>query len=84
VGRSLEGYLLTGRHGLLTTAFDMVVLNNIDRFQLALDAIRRVPRLAHRVEQATRRYDASIARHKADISEHGEELSEVMDWRWTA
>ncbi|MEO7939390.1 MAG: phosphoketolase, partial [Burkholderiaceae bacterium] len=70
--------------GTTTTAFDMVVLNNIDRYQLALDAIRRVPRLAHLVEQATRRYDESIARHKAYISEHGDDLPEVRDWRWPA
>ena len=68
--------------GTTTTAFDMVVLNNIDRYQLALDAIRRVPRLAHLVAQAVQRYDASIARHKAYISEHGEDLPEVRDWRW--
>ena len=70
--------------GTTTTAFDMVVLNNIDRYQLALDAIRRVPRLDHLVGEATRRYDASIARHKAYISEHGEDLPEVRDWRWPA
>ena len=70
--------------GTTTTPFDMVVLNNIDRYQLALDAIRRIPRLAHLVEQATRRYDASIARHKAYICEHGEDLPEVRDWRWPA
>jgi xylulose-5-phosphate/fructose-6-phosphate phosphoketolase len=69
--------------GTTTTAFDMVVLNNIDRYQLALDAIRRVPRLAHLVEQAIQRYDASIARHKAYIAEHGEDLPEVRDWRWS-
>ena len=68
--------------GTTTTAFDMVVLNNIDRYQLALDAIRRVPRLTHLVAQAIRRYDASIARHKDYIFEHGEDLPEVRDWRW--
>ena len=70
--------------GTTTTAFDMVVLNNIDRYQLALDAIRRIPRLAHLVDDATRRYEASITRHKAYISEHGEDLPEVRDWRWPA
>ena len=70
--------------GTTTTAFDMAVLNNIDRYQLALDAIRRIPRLAHGVEAATRRYDASIARHKAYVHEHGEDLPEIRDWRWPA
>ncbi len=68
--------------GTTTTQFDMVVLNNIDRFQLALDVIRRVPRLQHLVEAATERYDATIKRHKAYVSEHGEDLPEILDWRW--
>ena len=67
-----------------TTTTSMYVLNNMDRYQLALDAISRIPRLAHLVEQATCRCDVSIARHKAYISEHGEDLPEVRDWRWPA
>jgi xylulose-5-phosphate/fructose-6-phosphate phosphoketolase len=70
--------------GTTTTPFDIVVLNNIDRFQLALDVIRRVPRLQHLVDEATERYSLTIARHKAYVSEHGEDLPEIRDWRWTA
>ena len=69
--------------GTTTTPFDIVVLNNIDRFQLALDVIRRVPRLQHLVDEATERYRLTIARHKAYVSEHGEDLPEIRDWRWT-
>ena len=69
--------------GTTTTPFDMLVLNNMDRYQLALDAIRRIPRLQHLVVQATSRYDEIIARHKAYVSEHGDDLPEVRDWRWT-
>jgi len=69
--------------GTTTTPFDMVVLNNLDRFQLALDAIRRIPRLAHQVAQATARYDADIARHKQYICAYGDDLPEVRDWRWS-
>ena len=64
--------------------FDILVLNNMDRYQLALDAIRRIPRLQHLVVEATARYEATIARHKAYVSEHGEDMPEVRDWRWTA
>ncbi len=42
--------------GTTTTPFDMCVLNNIDRFQLALDAIRRVPRLAAQADAAEQWY----------------------------
>jgi xylulose-5-phosphate/fructose-6-phosphate phosphoketolase len=70
--------------GTTTTPFDMVVLNNLDRFQLALDAIKRIPRFADQVEKATARYWAAMERHKLYISEHGEDMPEVRDWRWTA
>ena len=70
--------------GTTTTPFDMVVLNNLDRYQLALDAIRRIPRFADQVEKATARYWTSMERHKLYISEHGDDLPEVRDWRWTA
>ena len=70
--------------GTTTTPFDMVVLNNLDRYQLALDAISRVPRLLDRVEEATARYWTTMERHKLYISEHGEDMPEVKDWRWTA
>ena len=70
--------------GSTTTPFDMVVLNNLDRYQLALDAIRRVPRLAGQVEMATARYWATMERHKLYIGEHGDDMPEVRDWRWTA
>ena len=68
--------------GTTTTPFDMVVLNNLDRYQLELDAIRRVPRLSDQVEEATERYWNTMERHKRYISEHGEDLPEVRNWRW--
>ena len=68
--------------GTTTTPFDMVVLNNLDRYQLALDAIRRIPRLAAQVEVETARYWATMERHKLYISEHGDDMPEVRDWRW--
>ena len=70
--------------GTTTTAFDMVVLNNLDRYQLALDVIRRIPRLHDQVEKATARYWETMQRHNLHISEHGEDLPEVRNWRWTA
>ncbi len=68
--------------GTTTTPFDMVVLNNLDRYQLALDAIKRIPRLSDQVEKATARYWATMERHKLYISEHGDDMPEVRDWRW--
>jgi xylulose-5-phosphate/fructose-6-phosphate phosphoketolase len=68
--------------GTTTTPFDMVVLNNLDRYQLALDAIRRIPRLASELQKATDRYWATMERHKLYVSEHGEDMPEVRDWKW--
>lgn len=68
--------------GTTTTPFDMVVLNEMDRYRLALDAICRVPRLRDRVDGATSAYWAAIERHKLHIAEHGEDLPEIRDWQW--
>ena len=70
--------------GTTTTPFDMVVLNNLDRFQLALDAIKRIPRLNYLVETETARYWATMQRHIHYISEHGEDMPEIRDWQWQA
>ena len=69
--------------GTTTTAFDMVVLNNLDRYQLALDAIRRIPRPAHEVDHAAAPCWTTIQRHQAHIAEHGEDMPEVREWHWT-
>jgi xylulose-5-phosphate/fructose-6-phosphate phosphoketolase len=69
--------------GTTTTPFDMVVLNNLDRFQLALDAITRIPRLADQVETAKARYWTTMERHRLYISEHGEDMPEVLHWKWS-
>jgi len=68
--------------GTTTTPFDMCVLNNIDRFQLTLDAIKRVPRLAAQVPAAEQWYSEQIQRHKLYVAEIGDDLPEIKDWRW--
>ena len=70
--------------GTTTTPFDMVVLNNLDRFSLVLDAFRRVPRLADRIPRAEEDYWSAMERHTLYISEHGKDLPEICDWRWAA
>jgi len=68
--------------GTTTTPFDMCVLNNIDRFQLALDAMLRVQRLAPQAGAARQWYSEAIQRHKLYVAENGDDLPEVKDWRW--
>lgn len=68
--------------GTTTTPFDMVVLNDLDRFHLVMDVIERVPGL-----QATGAYVMQMLRdrlieHKHYIAEHGEDMPEIQNWTW--
>jgi xylulose-5-phosphate/fructose-6-phosphate phosphoketolase len=69
--------------GTTTTPFDMCVLNNIDRFQLTVDAIRRVPSLADQVDAAQQWYSEQIQRHRLYVAENGDDLPDVKNWRWS-
>jgi len=62
----------------------MAVLNDMDRFHLAQDTIRRLPALGERAEPLILQLDENLARHKTFIAEHGLDMPEVRDWRWGA
>ncbi|WP_329072152.1 phosphoketolase family protein [Streptomyces sp. NBC_01429] len=69
--------------GTTTTPFDMVVRNDLDRYQLVMDTIDRVPGLGVRAV-AVRQAMADVrTRHHAWIREHGTDLPEVADWTWS-
>jgi len=68
--------------GTTTTPFDMVVLNNMDRFQLAIDAIARIPRLKMTSDQAIQTFEAKLAEHRVYVRQHGEDMPEVVNWQW--
>ncbi len=70
--------------GTTTTPFDMVVLNDLDRFHLSLDVVERVPSLAALIPEHRQWVTAKIAEHTACIHQRGEDLPEVQGWRWTA
>ena len=68
--------------GTITTPFDMAVLNDLDRFHLAGDAIDRLSQLqAHSgyVKQALR---DKLIEHSAYIRKYGEDMPEICNWRW--
>ncbi|HEY9716028.1 MAG TPA: phosphoketolase family protein [Trichormus sp.] len=69
--------------GTTTTPFDMVVLNDLDRFHLAGDAIDRIPRLSYVSGNAKQYLREKLIDHKRYIVAHGEDMPEVTDWRWT-
>ena len=68
--------------GTTTTPFDMVVLNNMDRFQLAIDTIRRIPRLKVSAEPAVQTFEQKLVEHKAYVKQHGQDMPEITNWRW--
>lgn len=70
--------------GTTTTPFDMVVLNDLDRFHLAKDVIDRVPSLGTRAAHLTQIIRDKLIDHKRYIRQHGEDMPEIRDWRWGA
>ena len=68
--------------GTTTTPFDMVVLNDLDRFHLVLDVIQRVPLPAERAEPASREMHERLRKHREYIERHGEDLPEIRNWKW--
>lgn len=78
-GLHVRGYQ---ERGTTTTPFDMVMLNDLDRFHLVMDVIDRVPSLGERAaglrqEMVDARWEA-----RAWTREHGEDIPEVSDWTW--
>jgi len=70
--------------GTTTTPFDMTVLNDLDRFHLAIDVIDRVPRLGEVGAEVRQQLLAKLDEHRAYVEETGDDLPEVRNWRWTA
>jgi xylulose-5-phosphate/fructose-6-phosphate phosphoketolase len=68
--------------GTTTTPFDMVVLNDLDRFHLVQDVVDRVPGLGSRAAYVKQRMAEKLVDHKQYIREHGEDMPEISDWRW--
>ena len=69
--------------GTVTTPFDMVVRNDMDRFHLVMDVIDRVPGLAIRAAHVRQLMVDERTRHGLYTREFGEDLPEVRDWKWT-
>jgi xylulose-5-phosphate/fructose-6-phosphate phosphoketolase len=69
--------------GTTTTPFDMVVMNDLDRFHLAGDVIDRVPALGAKAAYAKQELRDRLLDHKQYIRVHGEDLPEIRDWKWT-
>lgn len=68
--------------GTTTTPFDMTVMNELDRFHLALAAIDRVPGLRDRVPHLISLLKEKLTDHHAYVREYGEDMPEVRNWQW--
>jgi xylulose-5-phosphate/fructose-6-phosphate phosphoketolase len=68
--------------GTTTTPFDMVVLNDMDRFHLVGDVIDRVPTLGAQAAYARQAIRDKLIEHKQYIHKHGDDMPEVRDWKW--
>ncbi len=68
--------------GTTTTPFDMVMLNDLDRFHLVMDVIDRVPGLGERAAHLRQEMADERLRHRAYTREHGTDPPDLVDWRW--
>src|SRR6266542_1750095 len=68
--------------GTTTTPFDMVVLNDLDRFHLADDVVERLPQRGARAAGMRKLLHDKLHEHKMYIAEHGEDMLEIRHWAW--
>jgi len=72
--------------GTITTAFDMRVLNDLDRFHLVQDAIHRLNlggELNGTAQPLSDEMSEKLAEHSAYIRVHGEDMPEIRNWKWS-
>ncbi len=68
--------------GTTTTPFDMVMLNDLDRFHLVMDVIDRVPGLGPRAAHIRQLMEDERLRHRQYTRDHGEDPPDIRDWVW--
>jgi xylulose-5-phosphate/fructose-6-phosphate phosphoketolase len=68
--------------GTTTTPFDMVVMNDLDRFHLVGDVIDRVSKLGYAAAYTKQHLRYKLIDHKEYIAQHGDDMPEIRDWKW--
>jgi xylulose-5-phosphate/fructose-6-phosphate phosphoketolase len=75
----VRGY---NEEGTTTTPFDMVMLNDLDRFHLVMDVVDRVPQLGERCAHLRQEMEDERMRHRAYTREYGDDSPDVREWTW--
>lgn len=70
--------------GTTTTPFDMTVLNELDRFHLAMATVKRLPIGNDVAAPLIATFEEKLVLHKRYVREHGEDMPEIRDWKWDA
>ena len=68
--------------GTTTTPFNMVVMNDLDRFHLVADVVERVPRLRQRAAYVKQYVRDKLIDHQQYIQRYGDDMPEIRDWQW--
>ena len=68
--------------GTITTAFDMTVLNDLDRFHLVMDAVDRLAQTGSRGANLQQELRDKLIEHRRYIDKYGEDMPEIRDWTW--
>ena len=68
--------------GTITTPFDMRVRNDIDRFHLVMDTVKRLPQLGNSASYLIQEMKDKLVEHRQYINTYGQDLPEVRNWTW--
>jgi xylulose-5-phosphate/fructose-6-phosphate phosphoketolase len=76
----VRGYI---EEGITTTPFVMTVVNELSGHHLAMEALRRAPRMRSVAGDVVRKCDRKLVEHRDWIGSHDEGLPEILNWTWS-